>query len=164
MRGVVILLVSLAMPAASAAGPGASAAEPPGHGPAPRDRDTAANRRLPVEGTILSAYDARDAAGLRNPGVTIAARAFAPVIAPRAGEIAFAGPFRGHGMVVIIRHPARLTSVIAGLGELAVVPGQPVGRGALLGRAGGDPARIFFQMRRDGRPIDPLRVSEGEDR
>nr|WP_275588755.1 M23 family metallopeptidase [Croceicoccus hydrothermalis] len=94
---------------------------------------------------------------MRNTGVNIAARPFAPVIAPRAGEIAFAGAFRGHGMVVIIRHPARLTSVVAGLGELAVVPGQPVGRGALLGRVGGNRARIFYQMRRDGQPVDPLR-------
>jgi murein hydrolase activator len=79
----------------------------------------------------------------------------ARAIAPAAGRVVYAGPFRAYRGVIIIDHGEGWTSLIAGLGGLAVRVGDQVSAGQLIGRAsgGGDP-RVTIELRRRGQPID----------
>ena len=63
------------------------------------------------------------------------------MIAPAAGRIVYAAPFRGYGNVVIIDHGRGWMTVLTDLGGAEVRAGQNVARGELIGRAGtGTPA------------------------
>jgi hypothetical protein len=72
--------------------------------------------------------------------------------------VAFAGAYAGYGQIVIIDHPGGWTSLITGLGTLAVrvgdmlVAGSPMGRQA---RARRRPV-VTLELRKDGQPVNPL--------
>lgn len=116
----------------------------------------------PVAGTLSARYgeaaDAADTAGLRTKGLTIKAAAGAQVVAPFDGLIAFAGPFRGYGQLLIIEHSEGYHTLLAGLGRIdgevgsRVLAGEPVG--VMAGDAGA--TSLYVELRRDGQPINPL--------
>ncbi|MES2450582.1 MAG: peptidoglycan DD-metalloendopeptidase family protein [Pseudomonadota bacterium] len=111
--------------------------------------------RLPVVGRVVTGLGELSDAGVRSRGLTIASAAQAAVIAPAAGRIAYAGPFRGYGTIVIIDHGGGWTSLIAGLGAVSAKVGQIVAQGSPVGRAGaGDEPRITVELRRRDRPVD----------
>lgn len=74
--------------------------------------------------------------------------------APASGVVAYAGPLRGWGQVVILDLGPGWRAVIAGLEELSVENGARVGDGQTLGRTAAD-GEVYFELRRDERPIDP---------
>lgn len=112
--------------------------------------------RMPVTGRIVAGFGERDAAGGRSRGLTVATAPGAPVVAPLAGEVAFAGPFRGYGTVVILRHADGRTSMLAGLDRAVVTQGAQVRRGERVGDApDGDP-RVLYELRQGRRAIHPL--------
>lgn len=77
------------------------------------------------------------------------------MVAPAAGRIAYAGRFRSFGRVAIIDHGGGWTTLVTGLGALAVAAGQDVAAGAPLGRAAdGDEPRVTVELRRRGQPAD----------
>ena len=81
------------------------------------------------------------------------------MVAPWDGIVAFAGPFRGYGVVLILQHSDGYHSLIAGLGRLDVAPGQPVAAGEPVGRTLADGSAapgVYLELRRNGQPIDPL--------
>ncbi|MEO9130293.1 MAG: peptidoglycan DD-metalloendopeptidase family protein, partial [Sphingomonas sp.] len=79
----------------------------------------------------------------------------AQVVAPAAGRIAYAGPFRGYGSIVIIDHGGGWTSLISGLGAVSTRVGERVGQGAPIGTAGsGDDPRVTIELRRRDRAVD----------
>jgi septal ring factor EnvC (AmiA/AmiB activator) len=131
-------------------------------GPLPRPVTTAAAAarpsgayRLPVGGRLVTGLDEVSAAGVRARGLTFAVEPRAPVRAPAGGTVRYARRFRDFGMIVIIDHGAGWTSLLTGLGRLAVTPGQAVAAGTVLGRAGdGDDAAVTVELRRRGRPMD----------
>ncbi|WP_267414746.1 peptidoglycan DD-metalloendopeptidase family protein, partial [Sphingomonas sp. GC_Shp_4] len=131
-------------------------------GPLPRPVATAAAMarpsgayRLPVGGRLVTGLDEVSAAGVRSRGLTFAVEPRAPVRAPAGGTVRYARQFRDFGMIVIIDHGDGWTSLLTGLGRLAVTPGQAVAAGAMLGRAGvGDDAAVTVELRRCGRPMD----------
>jgi murein hydrolase activator len=128
---------------------------------------------LPVSGTIAGGFgDPGAVAGTLNRGLQIAAGLpRAEVVAPFAGEVVYAGPFRDYGLVLIIRHGALYHSLLAGLGRVDagadewVLAGEPVG--AMPDVAAPNPATpaaqaeeaagglLYFELRRDGQPVDP---------
>ena len=111
--------------------------------------------RLPVQGRIVTGLGELSDAGVRSRGVTIAAAAGAEVIAPAAGRIAFAGPFRNYGTIVIIDHGGGWTSLVSGLANTAARIGEKVGQGAPIGQAGsGDTPRVTVELRRRDRAVD----------
>lgn len=125
----------------------------------PAGRPGAANRarpQPPAKGRIVAGFGERDAAGGRARGLTIATEPRAPVGAPLGGTVEFARTWRGYGTVVIIRHAGGYISLVAGLDDAQVRPGQKVARGELLGRAGEQNPRILYELRRNGRPVHPL--------
>ena len=137
-------------------------------GPLPRpskDRPQALQRAdarpylLPVRGRLYTGFGELSPTGVRARGLTLACAADAPVRAPAGGRIAYAGPFRGYGGVVIIDHGNGWTSLVAGLGALSVRSGQSVAQAAAIGRAGGGEApRVTVELRRRGTPVDLVQL------
>lgn len=76
------------------------------------------------------------------------------VSAPAAGRVAYAGPLKEWGEVVILELGPGWRAVVAGLDELSVETGQRVADGQTLGRTG-EEGEAYFELRRDERPIDP---------
>lgn len=106
--------------------------------------------RLPVAGPLAGSAETV------GEGVIILARPGALVVAPGAGRVAFAGPYRGYGEIVIIEHPQGFTSLVTGLARTRVVVGQPLVAGSPIGEAPANTARIGLELRWNGRTIDPL--------
>lgn len=111
--------------------------------------------RLPVVGRVVTGLGELSDAGVRSRGLTIASAKEAQVIAPAAGRVAYAGPFRGYGTIVIIDHGGGWTSLISGLGTVSARVGDRVGQGAPIGQAsGGDDPRVTIELRRRDRAVD----------
>ncbi|WP_373487549.1 murein hydrolase activator EnvC, partial [Blastomonas sp.] len=90
----------------------------------------------------------------RSRGLTVAAQPGAQLIAPADGRVAFAGPYRGFGHIVIIEHVGGWTSLITGMARSAIKVGERVTQGDPIGQAGSNRPRITTELRRNGRPID----------
>jgi septal ring factor EnvC (AmiA/AmiB activator) len=97
-------------------------------------------------------------AGVHARGLTFQAAGGAQVVAPRDGRIAYAGPFRGYGRIVILDHGGGWTSVVTNLADISVAVGDRVAMGAAIGRTGGSDTRVTVELRRNGKPfpITPL--------
>jgi septal ring factor EnvC (AmiA/AmiB activator) len=129
--------------------------------PAPRERPVpaGASRRLPVGGSTLVRFGERDTLGAVSKGITLKTRPGAPVVAVARGRVAFAGPFRGYGRILIVEHPGGYHTVMAGLASVAAAVGQTVEAGEPLGVMGENsdpPQQLYFEVRRSGTPVDPL--------
>jgi septal ring factor EnvC (AmiA/AmiB activator) len=95
---------------------------------------------------------------VRN-GIEIAAAEDAPVRAVHHGTVGFADVFTGLGNLVIVDHGGNDYSMYGYLGTIGVRQGAVVESGAELGRVGFAPAgppALYFEMRIDGRSVDPL--------
>lgn len=110
---------------------------------------------LPVTGRTVAGFGARQGVSVSR-GVTFAPRAGAQVVAPAAGRVVFAGPYRGYGRIVIIEHPGGWTSLVTGLARVDVPVGESVVSGAPLGVAGQVDPQVTLELRRDGEPVNPL--------
>ncbi len=126
----------------------------PGEPPATR-ATTLTAYRLPVAGRVVSGLGELSATGVRARGLTLACAPNAAAVAPAAGRILYAGPFRAYGGVVIVDHGKGWTSLVTGLASIAVRVGDTVAQGAPIGRAGaGDAPQLTVELRRRGRPMD----------
>lgn len=112
--------------------------------------------QLPVQGRTLTGFGAKRDSGLAATGLTLAPAKDAQVVAPARGRVAFAGAYRGFGRIVIIEHDGGWTSLVTGLGEVAVAVGDTVIGGSPLGRASGGAEGVTIELRRDGKPVNPL--------
>lgn len=152
-------------PSASPVPPVASAVPsivtpPPGAAPpaAPAAAPSSASGWIwPASGEVV-----QDFAQPRSMGIAIAGRPGDPIVAVNDGRVIFsgAGP-RSYGNLVIVKHADETLSVYAHNRALLVKEGQSVKRGqriAELGSSGTDSPKLHFEIRRDGRPIDPRQV------
>ena len=112
--------------------------------------------QLPVAGEITAGFGEAGTSGQRQAGIALAARPRAQVVAPGAGRIAFAGPYRGYGRIVIVEHANGWTSLVTGLGTLDVAVGQAVAAGSPLGVAPGQRGEVTLELRQGGEPVNPL--------
>ena len=96
------------------------------------------NLSLPVQGQVIRQFNAPDAAGIRRPGVILAARPRALVTTPAAATILFRGPLLDYGNVIILEPAADVLFVIAGLQEVFGEAGQVIPQGSPIGLLGGD--------------------------
>ncbi|MDR2856951.1 MAG: peptidoglycan DD-metalloendopeptidase family protein [Novosphingobium sp.] len=121
-----------------------------------------ASYMLPVAGRLVSGFGDRLTAGPRVRGIALATRPGAQIVAPAPGRVAFAGPYRGYGTIVIIEHPGGWTSLVTGLARLdtgigaQLVTGSPLGVAASGQSGGPGQAVITLELRRGGEPVDPL--------
>ncbi|MEQ1774988.1 MAG: peptidoglycan DD-metalloendopeptidase family protein [Burkholderiales bacterium] len=97
-----------------------------------------------------------------NKGVVIAGKLGQPVHASAAGRVIFSGTgIRGLGKLVVIRHNANYLSVYAHNNTLLVKEGQNVGKGqriAEMGNSDADQVKLHFEIRRQGKPVDPVKL------
>lgn len=112
--------------------------------------------QLPVQGRTVAGFGEMRESGLRSTGVTLAPQPGAQIVAPSSGRIAFAGPYRGFGQIVIIEHPGGWTSLLTGLARVDAEVGDEVIVGAPLGVAGSDGEALTIELRREGEPVNPL--------
>ena len=116
----------------------------------------------PVSGRVTARFgQASERLGgtaARN-GIEISVPEATVVHAVHGGTIGLAGPFTGFGNLVIIEHGGNNYSLYGYLGTVSVERGAVVDAGAELGRSGSAPAgppALYFEMRIDGRSVDPL--------
>lgn len=113
--------------------------------------------RWPTEGRVVGTFGDGRVAGR---GVDIAGRVGQPVQATAAGKVVYSGEgLQAYGRLVIIRHEGDYVSAYAHNSELLVREGQRVTAGqqiARMGESGDGGAMLHFEIRRQGRPVDPL--------
>jgi septal ring factor EnvC (AmiA/AmiB activator) len=117
----------------------------------------------PISGRILSRFgrsraDRFGTTIVRN-GIEIAADEGALVRAVHGGTVAYAAPFTGFGTLVIVDHGHNAFTLYGHLSQATVTSGGRVGRNDVIGRAGRTPdgqTAAYFELRIDGRPVDPV--------
>jgi septal ring factor EnvC (AmiA/AmiB activator) len=117
----------------------------------------------PAHGTVTAGFgkqrDARFGTAIIRNGVEIRAADGAAVSAVHEGRVAFAGPFTGFGNLVIVDHGHENFSLYGHLDTVLVTRGDSIERQRQVGTVGrtpvGQPA-VYFELRIDGRPVDPL--------
>lgn len=109
----------------------------------------------PAPGTVRGRFGR----GARGNGIEIDTDEGAAAHAVHDGVVAFAGTFAGFGNLVIVDHGAQAFSLYGDLVELSVKKGTRVETGQPVGTAGATPSGVpglYFELRVDGRPVDPL--------
>jgi lipoprotein YgeR len=111
----------------------------------------------PVNGTVIRRFD-----GSNSKGIDIAASAGTPVVAAAAGSVVYAGNgLRGYGNLLILKHNADYLTAYAHNRVLLVKEGQSVTQGekiAEMGDTDTDRVMLHFELRYQGRSIDPSRA------
>jgi lipoprotein NlpD len=83
------------------------------------------------------------------------------VAASAGGKVVYAGTgLRGYGKLIIVKHNGTYLSAYAHNNEILVKEGQQVTRGqkiAEMGNTDADQVKLHFEIRRHGKPVDPLR-------
>jgi septal ring factor EnvC (AmiA/AmiB activator) len=123
----------------------------PAPGPLPHGQPVYA---LPAAGRVVIGTGDRGPDGIAARGLTLATASGATVSAPAAGRIAYAGPFRGYGDIVLIDHGGGWTTLLAGLSLATAASGERIGQGATLGQMARDTPRLTIELRHRGRAID----------
>jgi len=110
----------------------------------------------PARGALLQAFNQ----GPNPKGIAIGGQPGQPVLASAAGRVVYSGSgLRGYGKLVIIKHDATYLSVYAHNRELRVKEGERVTRGQPIAEMGSFDAErpgLHFEIRRLGKPVDPL--------
>jgi lipoprotein NlpD len=110
----------------------------------------------PARGPILGTFD--DA---KNKGVNIGGATGDAVNASADGRVVYAGNgLRGYGNLVIIKHDATFLTAYAHNSALMVKEGDAVTKGqkiAEMGNSDSDRVMLHFEVRRQGKPVDPLK-------
>ena len=110
----------------------------------------------PARGRLIGAFGK----GGRS-GIDIAGRLGQPVLAARAGKVVYTGSgLAGYGLLVILKHSGRLLTAYAHNDRVLVREGQAVRAGqkiAEMGSTGAERVKLGFEVRRDGKPLNPLK-------
>ncbi|MBQ0932881.1 peptidoglycan DD-metalloendopeptidase family protein [Ideonella sp. 4Y16] len=147
--------------AASASASGAAsapAATPaPAPAPLPKEADDDIPWGWPAAGPVISPFDEA-----RSKGLGIGGRAGDPVLAAADGRVVYAGSgLRGYGNLVIVKHNATYLTAYAHNQTLLVKEDQAVRKGqkiAEMGNTDAERVQLHFEIRRQGKPIDPARL------
>lgn len=109
----------------------------------------------PGDGKVIGTFN--DAS---NKGVDLAGKVGDPVQAAGAGKVVYAGSgLRGYGNLVIIKHNPTYLSAYAHNSKVLVKEGQSVTKGmkiAEVGSSDADQPKLHFEIRKQGKPVDPL--------
>lgn len=107
----------------------------------------------PAEGSVIAKFSE----GKR--GIDIAGKLGQPVLAASAGKVLYAGSgIRGYGNLVIVKHSNNLLSAYAHNKTIFVKEDQTVAQGqkiAEMGNSDADEVKLHFEIRRQGKPVDP---------
>ncbi|MGE8448544.1 MAG: peptidoglycan DD-metalloendopeptidase family protein [Comamonas sp.] len=160
-----VTATATAAPAATA--PAVTGANTPGATPAPAPAPAAAASApaaadgnlgfiWPSSGAVIAGFD--DA---RNKGLDIGGKAGDPVVAAADGRVIYSGAgLRGYGNLILIKHNNTYLTAYAHNQTLLVKDDQVVKKGqkiAEMGSSDADRVKLHFEVRRQGKPVDPSR-------
>jgi murein hydrolase activator len=109
---------------------------------------------LPANGRVVTGTGERDGTGLAARGLTLVTSPRAEVVAPAAGRVVYAGPFRGYGDIALLDHGGGWATLLAGLSLATVARGEQVAQGTTVGRMGSASPRLTIELSHGGRPVD----------
>lgn len=109
----------------------------------------------PAKGEVSRAYSAE-----RHKGIDLIGERGSPVMATAAGVVVYAGTaVTGYGALLIVKHNDTYLSAYGHNDALLAGEGQQVDAGQVIARMGStssDSVKLHFQIRRNGRPVNPL--------
>lgn len=136
----------------------AKAVPPKGDG----DDDDVIDWGWPAEGKILANFNDNG----NSRGLDIGGNAGQPVMAAGSGKVVHTGnTLRGYGKLIIIKHNKSYFSVYAHNSQVLIKEGQAVVKGqkiAEMGNTDADRVKLHFEIRRLGKPVDPLKYLPSE--
>ena len=110
----------------------------------------------PANGQLIAGFDEA-----KNKGIDIAGKAGDPVLAAADGQVVYAGAgLRGYGNLIIVKHNNTYLTAYAHNQKLLVKEDQKVRRGekiAEMGSSDADRVKLHFEVRRQGKPVDPVK-------
>jgi len=122
-----------------------------------REGDDDLNWQWPAGGAVASGFEDG-----RSKGIAILGKAGDPVLAAADGRVVYAGAgLRGYGNLVIVKHNNTYLTAYAHNQTLLVKDDQAVRRGqkiAEMGSSDADRVQLHFEIRRQGKPVDPTRL------
>ncbi|WP_395028206.1 peptidoglycan DD-metalloendopeptidase family protein [Comamonas odontotermitis] len=144
----------------SASTAAATPAPVPSPAPAAAEAPAAADNNVgfiwPSSGTVIAGFD-----DSRNKGLDIGGKAGDPVVAAADGRVIYAGAgLRGYGNLILIKHNNTYLTAYAHNQTLLVKDDQVVRKGqkiAEMGSSDADRVKLHFEVRRQGKPVDPSR-------
>lgn len=166
-------VVTSPAPATAASAPATAtntaAVRPPASAASPPNSSTPANNlantdsaeetvsfQWPTRGNVLAGFDE-----VKNKGIDIAGKAGDPVLAAADGKVVYAGSgLRGYGNLVILKHNNTYLTAYAHNQSLLVKEDQAIKRGqkiAEMGSSDADQVKLHFEIRRQGKPVDPAK-------
>ncbi|HEY0200702.1 MAG TPA: peptidoglycan DD-metalloendopeptidase family protein [Burkholderiaceae bacterium] len=108
----------------------------------------------PASGALVAGFDE-----VKNKGYDIAGKAGEPVLAAADGRVVYAGAgLRGYGNLIILKHNNTFLTAYAHNQSLLVKEDQSVRKGqkiAEMGNSDADRVKLHFEIRRQGKPVDP---------
>jgi lipoprotein NlpD len=125
----------------------------PASSPASSANDELLTWVWPTDGKILLGFEEG-----KNKGIDIGGKAGQQIVAAGAGKVMYAGSVRGYGNLVIVRHSNNLLSAYAHNQSILVKEGQSVQKGQMIaemGNSDSDAVKLHFEIRQQGKPIDP---------
>jgi lipoprotein NlpD len=123
----------------------------------PRETDEGLDWTWPANGPVATAFD-----DVKSKGLAITGKAGDPVYAAADGRVVYAGAgLRGYGNLVIVKHNATYLTAYAHNQTLLVKEEQAVRKGqkiAEMGASDAERVQLHFEIRRQGKPIDPAKL------
>jgi len=143
-------------PTPNAAVTPAPAASAPVAQVAPTVPEEAVSFQWPARGNLISGFDEA-----KNKGLDIGGKVGDPVLAAADGRVVYAGAgLRGYGNLIIIKHNNTYLTAYAHNQTLLVKEDQVIKRGqkiAEMGNSDADQVKLHFEIRRQGKPVDPAK-------
>jgi lipoprotein NlpD len=124
--------------------------------PAPSANDEGLGFAWPASGSVIGGFDEA-----KNKGLDIGGKAGDPVLAAADGQVVYAGAgLRGYGNLIILKHNNTFLTAYAHNQALMVKEDQKVRKGqkiAEMGKTDADRVKLHFEIRRQGKPVDPAK-------
>lgn len=119
--------------------------------------EPALNWTVPTKGRLIGKFSER----ANRKGIEIAGKLGQPIVAVESGKVVYSGSgLRGYGKLIIIKHNKTYLSAYAHNDKILVKEGQSVKRGqkiAAMGKTDSKIVKLHFEVRRDGKPVDPAK-------
>jgi lipoprotein NlpD len=110
----------------------------------------------PVPGPVIAGFDE-----VKNKGLDLGGTAGEPVLAAADGRVVYVGAgLRGYGNLIILKHNNTYLTAYAHNKTLLVKEDQAVRKGqkiAEMGNSDADRVKLHFEVRRQGKPVDPVK-------
>jgi len=117
--------------------------------------DSAISLGWPARGSLINRFDDKS-----NKGIDIGGKRGDAVVAADDGKVIHVGPLRGYGNLVIIKHNDTFLTAYGNNDKVLVTEQSTVKKGqkiAEMGSTDADRVKLHFEVRRNGKPVDPMR-------